>query len=46
MPGLMAIPAGRVDLLSPGFATVEAGPYSADTRIVCGSCGGSVWPKD
>ena len=39
-------PGRRVDLLSAGFAIVEAGPLSADTKIVCGSCGVSVWPKD
>lgn len=39
-------PGRRVDLLSPGFATIRAGPHSSDTRILCGSCGVSVWPSN
>src|SRR5690242_12545934 len=42
---LVGDPGRRVDLLSPGFATIRAGPRSSDTRILCGSCGVSVWPS-
>lgn len=31
-------PGRRVDLLSPGFATIRAGPHSSDMRVVRREC--------